>query len=107
MSIAYAEMYELLKHYFPRAYTEKIPENIFEVIEKFRDKSHPFKVDPDFVLIDRSKSLSKRTIDLLAYLNLEYWATPEERERLMKIYKRNDQKHDLEMYREMAQEEED
>lgn len=104
IAIAYAEVYELLQH-LGKKYVDKIPEWELEVIEKHRDKSYDFKINPDMP-DEQIKNMSRDGLALVAHLNLEYWASSEERERLLKIYEKNEQKHKLAQYEKMLEEEE-
>ena len=51
--------------------------------------------------------MSREGRAMITYLNLEYWATAEERKRLMKIIERNDQKYKLQQYKSLLEENED
>lgn len=92
---AYAEIDEFLS-LLPDWYKEKIPEDIKRVFKENKDQIYQKHIDPNVPI--KEQNLLPETLALIAGLNLEYWATPDERDRLTKIYEKNDLKWKLEQY---------
>jgi len=81
----YNEIYEFL-NLIGNTYINKLPPNLYEFIEKQRDKSYNFSLDTSK---DVSKQLSNDSLCFIAYLNLKYWCDAEEKEKLLEIYSKN------------------
>ena len=103
---AYTEVCVFLQR-LGSAYTDKIPKDLLDCFEAYRDKTYEYKVDPNAPASEQFNDLSKKALALIAHLNLEYWATPEERERLTKIYEENAKKKKLRQNESLAEESED
>ena len=85
-SIAMQESYKIIKK-MGNKYFMLIPEDIRNRIESSRDKDYIFEYDESKTL--EEQKVKKETLDILSYLNITYWCTPEEREELLKIYREN------------------
>lgn len=103
---AYSEVYAVLQC-LGREYTDKLPEGLLDFFDKHRDKSYDYRIDDDVPDSEQFNDMSREGLALIAYLNLEYWATAEEREQLIKTYKRNDKIYKLKQYESMLEESED
>ena len=90
-SIAMQESYKIIK-VMGNKYFMLIPEDIRNRIESIRDKNYNFEYDESKTL--EEQNVQKETLDILSYLNLEYWCTPEEKEALLKIYRENNFKEE-------------
>lgn len=84
--IIYNEVYYIL-HILGEKYINKIPKELYAFIESNKEQK---EID----YIDKSKNIATQvqndTITFISYLNLEYWCNPNEKERLLKVYKDND-----------------
>ena len=79
-AMAYTEVVEILK-YVPKEEKNKIPKEIIEYYMDNRDISYSFKID-----IEKSfeeQALLEKTKIVLAILFRDYWATPEQKERIL------------------------
>lgn len=103
---AYSEVYVFLQC-LGKEYTDKIPKGLLDFFDKHHDKSYDYRINTNASGSEQFKDMSRERLALIAYLNLEYWATAEERERLMKIYERNEQKYKLQQYESLLEENED
>ena len=78
---AYKEVYEILKC-IPEDDYKKIPKSMINVIENRMDKSYDFKVT-EFEDFQKQEMLNE-TECILAIFYRDYWATKEEREKILK-----------------------
>lgn len=83
------ETYEIITN-MGNEYINKIPKEIWKIIRENRNKEYNFSYDPSKKLA--KQNVRKATINLLSYINLNYWCNNEERKELKEIYKRNEQK---------------
>ena len=84
--IAIAEANEIL-NYVENKYISKIPTDFFEMIRTYKTESCNFKYDI-------TKSLSeqechKETLELLSYINYNFWLDEKEKDNYKKIYYNN------------------
>lgn len=87
---AYAEVLEILNHMDPK-YKEKIPAKLLEQMEKKKLEGYEFKLD--FSIPFKENNFSKKTLPLLAMINLNYWCeTEEEKQAQREIHEANDKK---------------
>ena len=86
---SYSEVFEILKM-MGKDNVEKIPLNILEKIDNLRDKNYEVKINPEIPL--EQQKISRNALSIIAWLNLEYLSTTEEKEVLTQIYKLNDRK---------------
>lgn len=92
--IALAETEEIISK-MEEGYINKIPMEIIEYIKKYKNPNWTFKYNPEKDL--EEQNIHIETIEILSYLNLNYWASEEEKNYLTKLYKRNYTKHQLEL----------
>lgn len=85
--IAYAEVYKILS-YMDKATVMKIPLEILTMFKEKRDKQYIVRVNPEN-LSDKN-NVSKMAISIMAWLDLEFLSSPNEKEFLIKKYKRNE-----------------
>lgn len=78
---AYREVLEILKHISLEDYN-KIPKEKIEVFEKFSNKNWKFNYNPNMTL--QENNASKITKTIIAILFRDYWATPVQREKIIK-----------------------
>ena len=88
MKIMCSETYEFL-NLLGEKYIKKIPKGLYKYIkqEKIQDYSLELNMEQRI-----SEQISEESLLFIMYLNLIYWATQEEKEKLIKIYKENDVK---------------
>jgi len=88
MKIMCSETYEFL-NLLGETYIKKIPKGLYKYIkqEKIQDYSLELNMEQRI-----SEQISEESLLFIMYLNLIYWATQEEKEKLIKIYKENDVK---------------
>ena len=79
---AYSEVLEILKYLTQEDY-EKIPKEKIEVFEANMNKDYAFNYNPDKTLQEQNVSETARTI--IAILFRDYWATEEQRKRIIKV----------------------
>ena len=88
---AYAEIdafIELLDDY----YKQKLPVELREFFKKEKDSTYVKSINPSIPI--KNQNLSKETLALIAYLNLNYWCEDEsEKQRLFEIYTKNEEKY--------------
>lgn len=74
----------------------EIPKKLITLFKKEKDQSYVKEIDINAPL--KNQNLKEETLDIIAFLNLQYWCKDEtEKERLMKIYTRNEQKYQEEL----------
>lgn len=94
ISDMYSEVYDIL-NILGTDYIKKIPQELYTHIEKERNKSkiNRFYLDKSI----ENQNIGNETLDFIAYLNLQYWTTKEERKRLIKKYSENDVRTEQEL----------
>lgn len=85
--IAYAEIFEILKN-MDRNIVMKIPIDIVETFNKYKKTNYVSNIDKDDIF--NKNNISPKTLNILAWLNLNYFCTEKERADLIKIYRNND-----------------
>ena len=83
------EVDEVLK-YLSEEDLSKIPEDIRQAIKENKDKEYVWKYDDTKPLKDQN--ISRDTIILLSYLNMEYLLNEEQKELMQKIHDFNERK---------------
>lgn len=78
---AYSEVLGILK-YISREDYEKIPKNRIEVFEVNSNKEYNFDYDPEKTLDEQN--VSKRTKAIIGLLFRDYWATDEQKDKIIK-----------------------
>ena len=95
LSKAYAEVLLILS-YMEQKYIDMIPKKLLELFNEEKDKNYQPKINPNISLAEQN--LQRKTLALLAMLNLNYWCKDEkEKEEILKIYSENDKKIEAEM----------
>lgn len=74
-SLAYSEVYAIL-NMIEDEYKERVPKNVMDFFEEERDKEYNPIIDVNIPL--EKQNLKRKTIVLLAILNLNYWCDSEE-----------------------------
>ena len=92
---AYAEVDKVLS-YMESKYVEKIPKKLRELFKNEKEKNYEPNINPKVPL--NQQNLQRKTLAILAMLNLSYWCeNEEEKQKLLKIYSENDKKKEEEM----------
>ena len=95
LSKAYTEVLLILS-YMEQKYIDMIPKKLLELFNEEKDKNYYPKINPNISLAEQN--LQRKTLALLAMLNLNYWCKDEkEKEEMLKIYSENDKKIEAEM----------
>lgn len=95
LSKAYAEVLLILA-YMEQKYIEMIPKKLLELFNEEKDKNYQPNINPNVSLAEQN--LQRKTLALLAMLNLNYWCKDEnEKKELLKMYSENDKKIKAEM----------
>ena len=82
--MAYTEVLNVL-NYIEKEYFDKVPKKLIDFFEK-NSLEYPMCFDANF-------KVSKLAEEILCYINLEYWCDQKEKEKLIEIYKKNDEKY--------------
>lgn len=82
-SKAYVEVLEILSN-ISKEDVNKIPRDILNVMEKNKDKNYTFEFDNDKTL--EEQSLMRETKAILAYIFVNYWSSPEQKETIEKKF---------------------
>ena len=77
---AYSEVLEILKNISKEDY-EKVPSEKIDLFEKNANKNYSFQYDTNLTL--NEQNVSKRAKAIIAILFRDYWATPEQREKIL------------------------
>ncbi len=95
LSKAYAEVLLILS-YMEQKYIDMIPKKLLELFNEEKDKNYQPNINPNISLAEQN--LQRKTLALLAMLNLNYWCKDEnEKKELLKMYSENDKKMEAEM----------
>ena len=81
---AYTELYEILKNISEND-LNKIPNEILMILEEKRDKGYEFKLQENIEF--ENQKLLRETKILLAILYRDYWATKEEKDKIIQKWK--------------------
>lgn len=84
--IALAETSEILS-YMESDYISKIPSEILELIRNYKAKNISFKYDATKNI--NEQNVHKETLEILSYLNYNFWLDNEKKQELDKIYNNN------------------
>ena len=95
-SKSYTEVYEIFNK-LGDSFINRIPKEIYLLIEKNRDTQYKPKVFLDDNTINK-EGISKETLALFAFLNIAYIADDETKNELLKIYNENEEKIQKEIY---------
>ena len=91
---AYTEVLEIIE-YLPKEEQDKIPAEKIKFYEQNCDKEYEFTFDIS-KSIDEQKTL-RETNAIIVLLFRDYFATPEQKEKLEKILQQNEEKHQQEL----------
>ena len=95
LSKAYTEVLLILS-YMEQKYIDMIPKKILELFNEEKDKNYQPNINPNISLAEQN--LQRKTLALLAMLNLNYWCKDEnEKQEMLKMYSENDKKIEAEM----------
>ena len=81
---------------------QKIPEDIRQIIKENKDKEYVWKYDESKELKDQG--LSRDTIIILSYLNMEYLLNEKQKELMQQIHKLNERKAEEEKAKQYSSE---
>ena len=94
LSKAYAEVLKILS-YMEQKYVDKIPQKLLDLFNEEKDKDYIPNINPNIPLVEQG--LQRKTLALLAMLNLNYWCeNEEEKQEMLKMYSKNDKKREEE-----------
>lgn len=93
---ALVEVYEVLIRLDAEEYN-KIPEEVFETIEKNKDNTYEWEYDDTKKL--QFQNISEYALGILANINQDYLLNKEQKELMQQYYIMNDQKADEEKYK--------
>lgn len=89
-SFAYSEVLEVLNN-MDKKYVNKIPKKLIDYFNDNSSDNYIKHIDPNVDL--KEQKLSKKTLDILALINLKYWTRNEEhRKKLLKQYSENEKR---------------
>ena len=91
---AYTEVNCLLE-YLPQTYVDKIPKKFIDLIKRQTDEQYNIKIDINKSLMEQG--FSKKTKDLIAVINYNYWSTDEEKKILKQKFYENENKYQEEL----------
>ena len=95
LSKAYAEVLKILS-YMEQKYVDKIPQKLLDLFNEEKDKDYIPNINPNIPLVEQG--LQRKTLALLAMLNLNYWCeNEEEKQEMLKMYSENDKKREEEI----------
>lgn len=95
LSIAYAEVYEILS-FMEQKYVDMIPLKLLELFKEEKEKEYKPNINPTIPLDEQN--LQKKTLPILAMLNLNYWCEDEnEKKELIALYAENDKRKEEEL----------
>ena len=77
---AYKEVLEVLK-YMSKEDVKKVPKDMIVTFETKQDKNHIFEIDVNQSI--EEQNLLEETKDILANIFRDYWATPEQKEKII------------------------
>jgi len=83
----YTEVFEVL-NLLGNEYIQKIPTKLYNHIDNNRDKKSIIEYNINKNILEQDIGEDAR--DMIAYLNLQYWCTEDEKQKLLKKYKEND-----------------
>ena len=90
LRVACTEVIEIIK-IMGDYYKNKLPLNIIDALEKGKIENYKTNINPELEIDEQN--LSRKTIAILAMLNLVYWVEDKnEKNRLLSIYVENDKK---------------
>ena len=95
LSKVYTEVLLILS-YMEQTYVDMIPKKLLELFNEKKDKNYQPNINPNVSL--KEQNLQRKTLALLAMLNLNYWCKEEKQKKeMIKKYFENDEKKEIEM----------
>lgn len=83
---SYKEVWVILK-FVPKKYIEKVPNKLIDFFEENMDREYEYTVNPELSYLEHSKS--EVTQAILGNIFRDYWASPIQREFILKKEKRD------------------
>ena len=93
--IAYSEILEILKH-ISKKEQEKVPSNMIEMFKANASENSNFAYNPKKTL--QEQNVSEIAISIIAILYRDYWATKEQRQKILNFQNREREKYKAEKY---------
>ena len=93
--IAYSEILEILKH-ISKKEQEKIPSNMIKMFKANASENSNFAYNPKKTL--QEQNVSEIDISIIAILYRDYWATKEQRQKILNYQNREREKYKAEKY---------
>lgn len=87
IKIAYSEIFEILK-YMDKSQVMKIPIEILENFKENRLQNYKSKINKDDIF--NKNNITRETLSILGYLNLNYWSNEEKKKDLLALYRKNE-----------------
>lgn len=87
-SLAYSEVCTIL-NMLEDEYKERVPKNVMDFFEEERDKEYNPIIDVNIPL--EKQNLKRKTLVLLAILNLNYWCDSEEKQEILDSFAKNEE----------------
>lgn len=88
-SLAYSEVCTIL-NMLEDEYKERVPKNVMDFFEEERDKEYNPIIDVNILL--EKQNLKRKTLVLLAILNLNYWCdSEEEKQEILDSFAKNEE----------------
>lgn len=84
-----AEVYEVLKNVSKEKY-DKLPSGMTKLFKKFENEKLVKKIDPNKSF--KEQEISQEAKDIIFFITLDYWLDEEQKERILKNMKMNEQK---------------
>lgn len=85
--IVYTEVYEILG-YMDKATVMKIPIELLNFFKQQRDLNYISRIDSKDIF--NPNNVDKKTTEIIAWLDLKFWATPEDKKSLIERYNANE-----------------
>ena len=101
---AYTEVLEILR-YVPKESVDKIPESMLNMFQRCCDKNYDYHIDTSKSFKEQVMSAETRAI--LAIIFRDYWATPAQREAILKREEQEMMEYRLKQYVSMLEEKDD
>lgn len=93
--IAYSEILEILKH-ISKKEQEKVPSNMIKMFKANASENSNFAYNPKKTL--QEQNVSEIAISIIAILYRDYWATKEQRQKILNFQNREREKYKAEKY---------
>ena len=93
--IAYSEILEILKH-ISKKEQEKVPSNMIEMFKANASENSNFAYNPKKTL--QEQNVSEIAISIIAILYRDYWATKEQKQKILNYQNREREKYKAEKY---------